>query len=221
MRFYLTGGGDQENFRSLDKRFLNGLAPGSRVAVLPHATDDYGDALERVEVEFTHRNVSSFELVINAGEELLDYDAIIIEGGNTFDLIDVMRRTSFFSLLKQFAETGKPIYADSAGAIILGADVETAFLGSDGDTDGLKLQDYRGCNLLSGWTLHAHATSDEYEDLNDLLYTKGNPILALPEDCGILIEDGKFEVFGNDSLGLVTFEGIKQVDVGESGQLDL
>jgi peptidase E len=221
MHFYLTGGGDQELFRSLDKRFLESLADSSRVAVLPHASEDYEDTFERIKEDFRNKKVSSFELVTDADESLLDFDALMIEGGNTFELIKTMRESAFFDLIKAFALTGKPIYADSAGAIMLGSDVQTAFLGDDADTDHQKLQDYRGLDLLSGWAVHAHATHEEYEDLNNLLYDKGNPIFALAEETGILIDGGEYEVFGKEPLEIFTFEGRKSLIVGAKGKLDV
>ncbi|MBT3586439.1 MAG: type 1 glutamine amidotransferase-like domain-containing protein [Halobacteriovoraceae bacterium] len=207
MAIFLTGGGEQEVFQSLDKVFLNSLPAHSKVAILPHASDDHQEVLERIEDYFSHKNVSKFELVITPSESLLDYDAIMIEGGNTFDLIREVRDSAFFDLLLAFHKSGKTIYADSAGAIVLGSDVHTAFLGDDGDEDQLKLQDYRGLDIIHPWCLHAHATSAEHDALQDLLYDQGNPILALAENTGIKIDGDELEVFGLDQLEVVTFSG--------------
>lgn len=220
MALFLTGGGDQENFKRLDKTFLEKLTSGARIGIIPHAAEDFQDVLERIEQDFNHKKVNSFELIEKAPISLLDFDALIIEGGNTFDLIQAMRESSFYSLIKEFFKTGRPVYADSAGAIMLGADVHTAFLGEDGDEDAQRIQDYRGLDLISGWSVHAHATEDEYEDLNNLLYDKASPILCLAEETGILIENEIVTALGNEPLTAITFAGVKSLSSGQSSSLE-
>jgi dipeptidase E len=215
MTTYLTGGGDQEHFRHLDLRFFDDLPQGSSLGVLAQAGDDPQESLERIEQDFEHKKVSSIELVERPSEEVLDFDALIIEGGNTFNLIRAIRDTDFFSLLKKFSALGKPIYADSAGAIVLGSDVHTAFLGDEGDEDQLKLQDYRGLDIIHPWCVHAHSTADDFEELQDILYATGNPILALAEETGVRISDNEIEAFGNDPLWVISFMGKECIKPGE------
>lgn len=218
MNLFLTGGGDQENFYQLDKLYLQSLDDDATIGVILHATDDPDDAFEGIESHYSKGNIS-FEQIENADDSLLEYDSLFIEGGNTFDLIKAMRESAFFELIKQFAGSGKPIYADSAGCIILGSDVHTAFLGEDGDEDNLKLQDYRGLDVVTPWAFHAHATPDEFDDLNDLLYDKGFPILALTEETGIHIQDDEIRVYGKEALTVVSFAGKKLLEPGESSTL--
>lgn len=219
MALFLTGGGDQENFKELDEIFVSSLPNQARVGIIPHAAEDFDDALERIEQDFSNKKIQGFELVLHASPELLEFDALMIEGGNTFELIKTMRESSFFGLIKQFYQANKPIYADSAGAIMLGGDVQTAFLGDDSDEDPQRLQDYRGLDLIAPWTVHAHATPDEREDLQNLLYDKGNPILALSENAGIFIHQDAIQSLGQEALEAVTFTGIKVLNPGESSTL--
>jgi peptidase E len=219
MAIFLTGGGEQEIFKRLDRAFLDCLPSNCRVAILPHAADDADEVLERIEEYFSDRKVAAFEIVLEPNKSLLEYDALMIEGGNTFELIRAVRDSAFFDLILAFYNSGKPIYADSAGAIILGSDVHTAFLGDDSDEDGQKLQDYRGLDVISSWCVHAHATADEFDDLQDLLYDRGNPILALPESTGVIIRGDEIEVFGDQPLEAVSFSGRKTLKPGEKSSL--
>ena len=211
MPIYLTGGGDQEEFSQLDRLFIEELPSGAKIGLLAQACDDANEALDRIEYYFADKKISSIELVTDVRVDLSQYSALIIEGGNTFNLIKAVRESALFNSLKSFANSGKPIYADSAGAIILGSDVHTAFLGDDGDEDELKLQDYRGLDIISPFCVHAHATSDELEELNDLLYQIGSPILAMAEECGIRISDNEIKVFGSHELWIIDFEGRKSI----------
>lgn len=213
MSLYLTGGGDQENFTTLDGHFLNALPQDAKLLVLPWAVDpeDYQDVLERLEECFHHKRVSKIDLAQSPEDLTLDfllqYEALIIEGGNTFQLIKTVRQTNAFTLIKDYYQKGKMIYADSAGAIILGEDVQTAFLGDDADEDHESLQDYRGIGVAQSWTIHAHYEADDFDNLNDLLYDKGHPIIALPEEGGILIRDNTIYPMGSSPIDLITFGG--------------
>jgi dipeptidase E len=219
MTTYLTGGGDQECFRHLDLHFFDELPKNSSIGVLAQAGDDPLESLARIEQDFEHQKISSVTLVKSPSEELLDYDALIIEGGNTFNLIRAVRDSDFFSLLKKFSESGKPLYADSAGAIVLGSDVHTAFLGDEGDEDQLRLQDYRGLDIIHPWCVHAHSTPEDFEELQNILYNTGNPIFALSEETGIRICDNEIEVFGHDPLWAITFMGKECIKPGEKRTL--
>ncbi len=214
MAIYLTGGGDQENFKELDKHFIDTLPKKAKILILPQACEEseYDNVLERIEHDFESNKIESFELAISPEamdwETLNSYDALMIEGGNTFQLIKAIRETSFFALLKKYAmDTDKSVYADSAGAILLGSDVKTAFLGEDGDEDHHKLQDYRGLDIIEPWTIHAHYEPEDLEQLENLLYDSGNPIIALAEPAGVLIEEGKIISLGYAPVELITFSG--------------
>ncbi|MFT6631215.1 MAG: dipeptidase E [Bacteriovoracaceae bacterium] len=219
MALFLTGGGDQSCFAKLDKLFIESLPQNAKILLIPFASEDYDEVYERIEHHFSHKKIASINMIQKqediTAEVFDEHDAIMIEGGNTFDLITSTRSNSFFSLIKNFHKEGKHIYADSAGAIILGNDIQTAFLGEDADEDQQKLQDLRGLDLIHPWTIHAHATPDEFEDLNDLLYDKGNPILALSEETGIFINGDELVVFGQEPLEVITFAGRKSLVPGE------
>ena len=211
MNIFLTGGGDQEEFKNLDKKFLDCLKPNSHLGLLAQAADNENDALDRVEYYFKGPKVKTIDLIRDSKTDLSQYDALLIEGGNTFNLINAIRGNQFFSGIQKFAKSGKPIYADSAGAIVLGSDLHTAFLGDDADEDTLKLQDYRGLDIISPWCVHAHATSDEFEALEELLYQIHAPILALAEETGVHISNSEIRVYGKSELWILDYEGRRSI----------
>jgi dipeptidase E len=219
MPIYLTGGGDQENFNRLDKLFVEELPKGAKIGLFGQACVNSEDALERIQDCFDDKKISLIELVDNPAADLDQYDALIIEGGNTFKLIRSVRDTQFFTSIQNFAKTGKSIYADSAGAIILGSDVHTAFLGDDADEDEMSLQDYRGLDLLNSWCIHAHAVPDDFEDCEEILYQTGSPILALAEETGIILRNNEVEVFGHEDLWVIGFEGRSSYAPGDKLEL--
>lgn len=226
MPLYLTGGGDQEDFRNLDRFFLDALPKGASMLVVPMALDeeDYEDAIERAEDCFAGKVVTDFtsfeEGVHDQKNALMEFDAVFIEGGNTFQLIRAVRRSAFFGLLADFLHQGGHIYADSAGAIVLGSHVKSAFLGEEADEDLEKLQDYRGLDLLPPFALHCHHDpATDHEGLMDLLYEQGAPILALAEPSGLYVHDQELRVFGKSPLEVFSFTAQLSYAPGQQLQL--
>src|SRR5690606_17848295 len=154
MEFFLTGGGDFEHFQAVDRAFLQHLKNGDKVQLLPYASDpeDYDEILERVEDTYGRHLDLSVAMQSNIADLSLpilqEAKAILIEGGNTFDLVTAVRQANLETHFKKIANADKVIYADSAGAIILGQSVKTAFFGDDADSDDMRLQDYRGMSLM-------------------------------------------------------------------------
>jgi dipeptidase E len=222
---YLTGGGEQEEFAELDSHFFENLTNDSKILVIPQACeeDEFGAVLERIQECFSHKKVSEIHLAKNpekmSYKEVDHFDIIMIEGGNTFLLINAIRETIFFKHLKSFAESGKTIYADSAGAILLGADVGTAFFGDEADEDNQKLQDYRGLDIIPPFILHAHYESGDDDNLQDMLYDKGCPIIALSEPAGVLIDNGIVTALGSAPVELITFSGKITIEIGDEFDL--
>ena len=48
-------------------------------------------------------------------EDLAKYSAVFIGGGNTFHLLDLMRKTGFDRLLTRYIKSNKPVHGGSAG----------------------------------------------------------------------------------------------------------
>lgn len=226
MQFFLTGGGDFDFFKRVDQEFSQFLNGNDQVLLLPYASpqDTFAEILERVEETYSRTDARFF---YKEQPEKLSHDdfeivkALYIEGGNTFDLITSIRSANIETSSKEFfASPERVVYADSAGSIILGSSVRTAFFGDDADDDALRLQDYRGLDVLGGWSVHAHYEIDDDESVTDFMYNEGCPVLALHEETGIYIsEDQKVRVLTEYPLTLFTFAGKIRVEKNEERQL--
>lgn len=230
MKYFLTGGGDQEHFRELDQLFINELPNMAKILIFPMACDedDYEDVYERILGAFSDKKILKFDLCreiskINV-EYLCEYDALMFEGGNTFRLIKLLRESSFFKYLKVYCNRDKIIYADSAGAIILGKDVQTAFLGEEGDEDHHKLQDYRGLGLLNDWSIHCHFEANDLDQIQELIYTTGSPIICLTEETGIYLQTTEtpelVSIFSDSYATVVNFSGVHKLAKHKTYLLD-
>ena len=108
MQLVLTGGGDSEHFRELDKHFISLLGDSSRLLFIPLACDKehWNDGLERISETFSTIHFDNIEMCLDL--EVLDwaylskFDAIYIDGGNTFQLMSRIRKTHTYELLCRF-----------------------------------------------------------------------------------------------------------------------
>jgi dipeptidase E len=76
----------------------------------------YNDALERIVETFSTMNFENIEMCLNLEELNWDYlkkfDAIYIDGGNTFRLMDQVRKPHFYELIRKFIHFGGVINGD-------------------------------------------------------------------------------------------------------------
>ncbi|MEM0465286.1 MAG: Type 1 glutamine amidotransferase-like domain-containing protein [Candidatus Pacearchaeota archaeon] len=75
---------------------------------------------------------------------LQGYDAVYICGGNTYYILDRIRKTGLDSSIKKFVRKGGLYIGVSAGSIIAGENIEIAGWGTEGDINDINLKDLRG-----------------------------------------------------------------------------
>ena len=222
----MTGGGDSEHYRELDKEFISRMSGSGELLVVPVANDpeDYDDVEERIEDEYG-KGFSKIEMCTDLSklnsDFLNSFAAIYIDGGNTFELMEQIRKSPFNQLVRGFHEQGGTVYGDSAGAIVLGREVASAFWGQDADDNIAALQAFHAVSLLDNWSIHCHYEPDDDETAQDYVYNSGSPVLAISEKTGILIEDDKEtgKVFGHSPLVVFTFTGRKVIEPREEFKL--
>ena len=196
MQFFFSGGGDFEFFASLDREFAQALGSNASIHLIPYASDP-GD-FEEIYARVLDTYGGPKKVTVNYCKDPSQIDnatlgsasAVYIEGGNTFDLITTLREHNIETYLKSFAkQQNRILFADSAGAIIAGRSVRTAFLGDDADDDEKRLQDYRGLDLLDSWTIHAHYAPEDDDAVMNFVYDEGTPVLALYEETGVYLSE--------------------------------
>lgn len=126
--------------------------PGARIGFVPTASSIYDDRawvdLDRTTLR--EQGWQTVELDIEAMPAddiatcLTTVDAVFVSGGNVFHLLAAMRRTGFADVLTTHVQAGLPYIGASAGACVIGADIEPLGLLDDpaeatglGSTTGL------------------------------------------------------------------------------------
>jgi len=150
-------------------------------------------------VEYYHKELEEIGLRyddVNISEEkdfsdLPAYDIYYVCGGNTFYILDRLRKTNLDKVISEAIKSGKLYIGVSAGSIIMGPDIEIAGLGEDGDLNDMNLEDLSGFGLVP-YIISPHYTEKEKSSIKAFKEKrKGEPVVELTDDQAIFVEDGK------------------------------
>lgn len=225
MKLIMTGGGDSEHFEEIDQYFISLLGEDPRLLFIPLAGDpeSFEDGLERIQETFSTIQFHQIEMCLDLEEldweSLQTFDAVYIDGGNTFTLMEEIRNTHFYELLHRFLHHGGVVNGDSAGAIILGSHLETAHFGETPDENETEVISYQGLNLMGEWAIHCHYQNEEQDEVLEFVKEFGFPVLALHEETAVAIEKRNVRVIGKASATLFTEEEIIILPPGSQKQL--
>ncbi len=122
---------------------------------------------------------------------LPEFDIYYVCGGNTFYILDRMRKTGIDKVLIDVIKNGKFYLGVSAGSIIPGPDIEISGWGEAGDSNDINLQDLSGFGLVP-YLITPHYTEQEKDDVEAFKEKrKGEPVIELTDDQAIFVEDGE------------------------------
>jgi dipeptidase E len=120
-------------------------------------------------------------------EDLKKFDAIYIGGGNTWNLMQELRNSGFSHEFVSYIKNGGVVYGGSAGAIVLGKNIDT-----HNDENKINLKDTAGFNLLGDYSVACHYTNEQESLFREWVVSNKSPIVCLSEETGL--------IFGNDSV---------------------
>lgn len=111
-----------------------------------------------------------------------DFDIIYMMGGNTFYLLDVIRKTGFDKVIVDFINKGKIYIGSSAGSEILGNSIDVA-LGYD--ENNVNMTDFTGLKIVDALIVpHSNRKEEFISELKNK--TKEN-VITLYDGDGIII----------------------------------
>ncbi|WP_282137234.1 Type 1 glutamine amidotransferase-like domain-containing protein [Rossellomorea aquimaris] len=201
VNLFLSGGGDKEQTEVLDKVFVSAIDLNKPMLYIPIGVQGeipYEDCYKWIHSVFNPLGINGIEmwtdLEAKSLEDLKKFSSIYIGGGNTFYLLNTFRETGFDKILKEFVDNKGIVYGGSAGAIIFGRDILTA---SYMDPNHTNLKTFEGFNYIDNYSVWCH-----YETSNDSLIKEyvnkyGVSVLALPEEAGIIMNEGTLKVIGS------------------------
>lgn len=157
---------------SLLPTFLNTELAGKKVCFIPTASipepvnfyvNDGREALEAYGLE-----VMELEILTASSEEIVqkitEADVIYVTGGNTFFLLDAFRKRGVDALIIQQIHSGKPYIGESAGSIILSADIAYATIMDSPEAAPDLNKDYEAL-AITEFSIVPHATNMPFKDM--------------------------------------------------------
>ena len=139
----------------LVKKFLDKNTESKKILFIPTAAnvEEYKKymhltqkAFEDFGYEVENFDVSVFSEEI-AKEKLSEAKIVFISGGNTFYLLQELKRKNLITYLNERIENGLLYIGESAGSVIAAPDIEYASIVDD-KTLATELDDYTGLNLV-------------------------------------------------------------------------
>jgi dipeptidase E len=210
MKLFLSGGGSAEDSFNLDKRFIESIDTTKPVLYIPIAIDSikhpYSECLTWLKNNFSSLNFDYFimwteeDLKNKTEEDFEHFGGIYIGGGNTFKLLNDLKKFGTFEILKNLAHKDVPIYGGSAGAIVL---THSIFNASYLDTNEIDLKDFSALNLTHGFGIWCHYDDSMKDDMITFIDQHNlEKTLTLPENSGLYVTEESIEVVGPEEVML-------------------
>lgn len=154
------------------------------------ADGDYDDDKSWMDEEFDYiiklgikeKNIVEYKIGSN-NINLNDFDIIYMIGGNTFYLLDMIRKNNFDKKIIEAINNGIIYIGSSAGSEILGSSIEPAL---PFDENNVNMQDFTGLKIIDALII-PHANRKE-KFINDLKNKTNEKIYLLYDGDGIIIK---------------------------------
>ncbi|WP_249144596.1 Type 1 glutamine amidotransferase-like domain-containing protein [Bradyrhizobium lablabi] len=147
-------------------------------------------------------------------KKLAECGGICISGGNTFNLLNRLRRSGRSDVLLSAVQRGFPVYGMSAGAAIMGHDIAVAASIPEADPNDVGLDDFHALNLANGWNICCHYLPEWAPLLRQEVARSGRNIIAIPDASGVFFDGTAPRVIGPDPVTLLTAEVVMTLPAG-------
>lgn len=158
---------------SLLPKFFSVPLKGKTVAFIPTASihEEYTQYVEdgKTALDSLGLLIKDLEITQHDTKEIAqcleECDYIYVSGGNTFFLIQELRRTGADKLIVEQVENGKPYIGESAGAMVISPNTEYA---QKIDDPPSQMPDFKGLNIVKFYPV-PHFGSFPFEEETQLL----------------------------------------------------
>lgn len=126
--------------------------------------------------------------------EILDFDVVYVCGGNTFSILDQIRKKGIDKVIINLVKNGTFYIGASAGSIIAGPDIAISGWGSSGDKNLVNLTNTSGFNLVS-FAVYPHFVEEEREFLEQKSKEVNYKIIPITDCQAVYAENGSFNLW--------------------------
>jgi dipeptidase E len=191
---------------------LDFLGPVRRIAFVPFALHDQAGYWKSVRDRFRDMEIEVDRMPADrsAGETVLWTEAVFVGGGNTFRLIDGVRRTGLIEPLRRRVTEGMPYIGSSAGTVIAGPTMMTTNdmpIVQPESFEGLGLVPFQiNCHYLDAEPTSNHMGETREERLREFHEENDTPVVGLREGAWLRVE-GEGVTLGGTAGARIFFRG--------------
>lgn len=187
----LSGGGNAEQTFEISQYFVQGIYNEKPLLYIPIAGDteirSYKSSLNYICSIFKPLGIKNITMWTDVKDktiqELNQFSAVYISGGNTLSLLNDFKEALFDKMLLQYYKNGGTIYGQSAGAIIFGNSVSHTSSKND------NYDDCKGLNLVKNYSLWCHYSAEDDLSIKDYLMKGKKSFILLPEGSATLVNE--------------------------------
>ena len=201
MKVFICGGGSGDQTRRALHRLNEVIRHDLPCLYIPLAMkeEQYDSCYEWITGELIGVEIPGIEMVRSAEElarkRLTDYSFLFIGGGNTFKLLNDIKRVNMFEPIRKYLQNGGMAFGGSAGAIIFGENLESCALD---DHNEVGLKDTEGFDVLEGISFLCHFTNripehDQRSEEYLLKISDHRKTYALPEEDTLFLNENGLE----------------------------
>lgn len=207
MKLFLTSAGLPKETREYFIKLLDKDPKKVTVAFIPTAAypevDKWFVKATTDEIEKLGMSWEEVELKNEDEDALLKklkkFDVIYINGGNTFYLLDWVKKSGFNQIIRQLLEEGRIYVGVSAGSIIAGPNIEVSGWDATWDKNVVGLEDLTGLNLVP-FAISPHFTEAERRVLEEKSKEISYPVWAITDKQAVLVVDDEVEIVGEGKI---------------------
>jgi dipeptidase E len=195
-----------EKNRKVDNELLklfNKTSPS--IAYIPSCSDltrkyfnqkiDYYKALGIEDLKYFDLDEEYDALTVN---EIFNYDAIHLSGGNTFYFLHLLRKRGLIDLLGAYVKDGGILIGISAGSIIMTNDISVAGVGEESDENIIGIEDKIGLGLVDfEFAPHWNGSMEYLELISKYAKDKNKVVYACKDGDGIIINGNDIKLIGD------------------------
>jgi len=202
-KIFLGGGGSSRDSFLLDKEFVNSLEK-KNILYIPIALNRDKLGFEAcydwiiATLSQHSKDFVNILMILNLSDKDIDlskYDAIYIGGGDTYKLLHVFYTSGFNNLLKSFIDKGGIVYGGSAGAIILGKNINIV---SEENINNYNYE--KGLSIIGDYSIICHYNGNKDKKIKEYVSKYKNSVISIPENSGLFINGNVAKVIGKSPI---------------------
>lgn len=185
--------------KSCTGRVVTFIPTASLVEEVNFYVSEGKDALEEIGLIVDELDISTASKE-EIERKVQENDIIYIAGGNTFFLLQELKRTGADKIIKEQIESGKMYVGESAGSIVVSHDIEYAM-----DLDDISvapdLDSYRSLGMVDIYPV-PHYTNLPFKEAVDEIISKYSKLMSLcpiSNTQAIIINDDRHEIWSTDT----------------------